>query len=815
MLVALLCMLCPRPAHSQCGGNSTQGTDFWFMFLNNYSGSDLSVVVAAERNTHVLVTNSYHNIYDTYTVPAQGTVTIPISQYYGSTPTNHTPAGGGIHITASSPVSIYASNFANATFDMATILPTAALRTRYISQTYTEGSAEEIGFVATEDSTVISFTLPADFQDMDNCGSPLQGGEHSVTLMRGQSYQINGMGLSGVEVTSNGKPFAMFQGNQCTFVSGAACDHLYEQCIPVDYWGNRFMLVSTAERVSGDLVLITSSADSCSLTIDGAQLAVINAHETFSYNLPTNTAAMLNASQPVTVAIYLRGGSLNLNLGDPATVIIPPVEQGVRHTTFQAFNTALTTLHYANIVTRNGDVPSIMLDSTHIGSQFTTTPSGYAYSRLSITPGTHTLSNSSPDGRFLAHFIGLGYYESYAYIAASAFIDLTERLYVDSLYTRLLTRIPQYCQGDTVHFHVESDEGQLLVQWFVDSLQEAVTTDGFSYVFDSVGDHLVQAVVHICDTLSVPLHINPSFAINVYDTVCYPETYQWYGHSFTDDTVFSEKIRTVHTGCDSSVYLNLTYIRQPQTRFASFVDCHDDIYTLSVDPLEAAGTPFAWSSTPPDPNLDGHEHDTLVHIYPRVPTLYSARFDYRCPFTVDTLLTPITWPQPAWVINPQRLTYQHPWVDAYDKTANCTFRQWFADGTLLPESGSHLHYLVSADADSLLLSLVVNSGTCTDTISCVIPFGHENVWLPTVFTPGEVTNNTFAAVVSEGTAEELFIYNRNGLLVSHIVDSHPVWDGTRNGDPCPQGAYVWLLRYHTDHEPDRTLELIGTVTLLR
>lgn len=75
--LALLCMLGPGPVRSQCGGNSTQDTDFWLMFLTNYSPSnDLSVVVAADRNTHVPVTNSYHNIYDTYTVPAQGTVTL-------------------------------------------------------------------------------------------------------------------------------------------------------------------------------------------------------------------------------------------------------------------------------------------------------------------------------------------------------------------------------------------------------------------------------------------------------------------------------------------------------------------------------------------------------------------------------------------------------------------------------------------------------------------------------------------------------------------------------------------------------------------
>ena len=68
---------------------------------------------------------------------------------------------------------------------------------------------------------------------------------------------------------------------------------------------------------------------------------------------------------------------------------------------------------------------------------------------------------------------------------------------------------------------------------------------------------------------------------------------------------------------------------------------------------------------------------------------------------------------------------------------------------------------------------------------------------------------------NEGVAEELYIYNRQGLLVAHIEGENPSWDGTREGTPCSQGAYVWVLYYRTDRETSKLQKLTGTVLLLK
>ena len=111
--------------------------------------------------------------------------------------------------------------------------------------------------------------------------------------------------------------------------------------------------------------------------------------------------------------------------------------------------------------------------------------------------------------------------------------------------------------------------------------------------------------------------------------------------------------------------------------------------------------------------------------------------------------------------------------------------------------------------------LVVSSGTCIDTLRRTIPFSHAVQWAPNVFTPNAGSNNCFTVILNDGVAEEMYVYNRNGLLVNHMKGESPVWDGTRDGVACPQGAYVWVLRYHTNNCPDYHRVLTGTVTLIR
>ena len=105
------------------------------------------------------------------------------------------------------------------------------------------------------------------------------------------------------------------------------------------------------------------------------------------------------------------------------------------------------------------------------------------------------------------------------------------------------------------------------------------------------------------------------------------------------------------------------------------------------------------------------------------------------------------------------------------------------------------------------------AGCCGDT-SLWLPVDNISIWFPNVFIPGE--EGRFGIVSSMPLLEyEIYIYNREGLLVHRSNDPLAPWDGTDlNGSACPQGAYVYWYRYAYD-DLGGFHEAHGTVTLLR
>lgn len=89
----------------------------------------------------------------------------------------------------------------------------------------------------------------------------------------------------------------------------------------------------------------------------------------------------------------------------------------------------------------------------------------------------------------------------------------------------------------------------------------------------------------------------------------------------------------------------------------------------------------------------------------------------------------------------------------------------------------------------------------------------EGLWFPNVFTPDAETNNRFVIQTSLPVESfEMTVYSRDGLLVWHSEDINQMWDGTRNGTPMPQGAYVYHWRLKSNN---RVRSGLGTITLLR
>jgi gliding motility-associated-like protein len=90
--------------------------------------------------------------------------------------------------------------------------------------------------------------------------------------------------------------------------------------------------------------------------------------------------------------------------------------------------------------------------------------------------------------------------------------------------------------------------------------------------------------------------------------------------------------------------------------------------------------------------------------------------------------------------------------------------------------------------------------------------------VPNAFTPdGDGINDVFFVSLSAVPLDlEWSIFNRWGELVFESTDPMAQWDGTYQGQPAPQGVYVYQLTYRKVAETGVVAEkLRGHVTLLR
>ncbi len=114
------------------------------------------------------------------------------------------------------------------------------------------------------------------------------------------------------------------------------------------------------------------------------------------------------------------------------------------------------------------------------------------------------------------------------------------------------------------------------------------------------------------------------------------------------------------------------------------------------------------------------------------------------------------------------------------------------------------------------LKVTVEPEGCFDYDSISIRYikGPE-VYVPTAFTPNDDgTNDVFRPIPVGVTKIEYFrVYNRWGQLIYHTTAYMQGWDGTFQGKPAEQGAYVWTVKA-TDFQGNEIIKK-GSVTLVR
>lgn len=170
--------------------------------------------------------------------------------------------------------------------------------------------------VSIEDNTHVTITPSIDTYN-GKYKQPIHkaGESYSVTLNKGETYQVIGLGLSplsGSHIIAD-KNIAVFNGNICALVpiDKSACDHLVEQAMPIELWGDSFV-VTISNYQSFNSVILTAKNNNTQIWTDDVYRTTLNAFESYEFQIQnTDSAIFVRASDSVACYLYLTGASTN------------------------------------------------------------------------------------------------------------------------------------------------------------------------------------------------------------------------------------------------------------------------------------------------------------------------------------------------------------------------------------------------------------------------------------------------------------------------------------------------------------------------
>ncbi|MBP5527308.1 MAG: gliding motility-associated C-terminal domain-containing protein [Bacteroidales bacterium] len=283
----------------------------------------------------------------------------------------------------------------------------------------------------------------------------------------------------------------------------------------------------------------------------------------------------------------------------------------------------------------------------------------------------------------------------------------------------------------------------------------------------------------------------PAHDTTIYDTICYGESYTWDvdGHTYHTSTTSPMVSSQTANGCDSTIHLNLKV--------------NDTSYYIDH---QYACKPIQWQ----DSNWYTVSNSAAASV------VLKNQWDCDSTVLLDFTLTPMT---PIIAASLEYFDFNHTDVVLTDVSTGGSSRTWMVPGRE-PQTTPTVYYTAPIDLVSAEFLLIESSlyGTCIDTARLIIPFRRDVIWAPNTFTPDipDGGNDHFHTFSSHLLKEQTLIYNRYGELVFRCEEIDCHWDGNdMSGRPCPQGSYVYIVRYTTEYAPHETKVLKGSVTLLR
>ncbi|XP_071497049.1 uncharacterized protein [Diadema antillarum] len=310
------------------------GQEFTFAFPPNYDvdmqDSNLGLIIqpaAPSRQTVVTVSVPLQNRSMTLTIdpwssPYHLTMPADLANTMISALTHAT-----VRVRANHDIALVAFNYKEYTMDMYTVLPTSHLGKEYFVATYTKPRSGVILISALETSVNVQVTVN---YDVEFLGQRYVRGnviEHELRPYMTMQLEPEESDIVGTRIVATSN-VAVTVGCPCANipVGFPRCDHLSEQLVPFDRWGRSFFLSPFPRRLSGYQFHVVAGRDNTVVQID-RNVTRLNTGEHYLGDERSQRMISITSNQPIMVVQYTKGTSTDDRMGDPAMVVVSPVEQ--------------------------------------------------------------------------------------------------------------------------------------------------------------------------------------------------------------------------------------------------------------------------------------------------------------------------------------------------------------------------------------------------------------------------------------------------------------------------------------------------------
>ena len=420
----VLSLIGTSEAAAQAVAVPTKGREFWLGFMRNaYNAQNLRVSIASDVATSGTVSIPLQGWSQAFTVTAGGIATVTIPNTAENI--NGDVVGDmGVLLTAADSVTVVATNFQNFSLDATQILPVASLGLNYRVDAaaglpgFNNFYRSELLIVATEDGTQVTIvpSVPTD-------GGHAAGVPYTVNLDQGETYQVmsasditdlTGTTVNGTVLNGPCRPFAVFGGSMCANLPTVcpACDHVFEQCLPIETWGTDHHTIPLI-GISSYTYRVTADQNATSVTIDGGAPALLNAGQSLTVNGAAQPVC-IHADKPISSAQLFEGYNCS-GAGDPSSLLLSPQDRLSFSGSWRTINSGQVNQHFVSVVMPASGIGQLMLDGNPVPvGSFSPYSACVSMVRcaLSVPIGVHRLQSASG---FIAYAYGYGMGESYAF----------------------------------------------------------------------------------------------------------------------------------------------------------------------------------------------------------------------------------------------------------------------------------------------------------------------------------------------------------------------------------------------------------------